>query len=176
MRPPAAARAAHAWPRPRVIGWAVGNRRGLDPFRGSRCFQTSLSQRAGSPRSGVSFRFKVRGGFRRNHSLLTERKSASIRFKVRGGFRPNGKIRFCSRCRVSIRFKVRGGFRPLSFGSPGVPYRFQSALRFAVASDTTAKMTAAQHQVSIRFKVRGGFRPSSSLVKKPLRRSSFNPL
>ena len=42
-----------------------GTRRGLDPFRGSRCFQNSLSQREGSPRSGVSFRFKVRGGFRR---------------------------------------------------------------------------------------------------------------
>ena len=89
VRPPAAVRAAHAWPRPRVIGWANGNRRGLDPFRGSRCFQTSLSQREGSPRSGVSFRFKVRGGFR----------PASC---GKRGHRPE---------RVSIRFEVRGGFR-----------------------------------------------------------------
>ena len=114
--PPAEVRAAHAWPRPRVIGWANGNRRGLDPFRGSRCFQTSLSQREGSPRSGVSFRFKVRGGFR----------PASC---GKRGHRPE---------RVSIRFEVRGGFRhhhlPRSVAGP---VRFQSALRFAVVSDPT---------------------------------------
>ena len=113
MRPPAAARAAHAWPRPRVIGRADGNRRGLDPFRGSRCFQNSLSQREGSPRSGVSFRFKVRGGFRHT-----------------------GKEATTERCGVSIRFKVRGGFRREAMMT-AITTMFQSALRFAVVSDPT---------------------------------------
>ena len=114
-RPPAAARAAHAWPRPRVIGRADGNRRGLDPFRGSRCFQISLSQREGSPRSGVSFRFKAHGGSRHTgKEATTERCGVSIRFKVRGGFRQSEKRRLS-----------------------GLLSRFQSALRFAVVSDPT---------------------------------------
>ena len=67
--------------------------------------------------SGVSIRFEVRGGFRlwRKARAISERRVVSIRFEVRGGFRPSIKKGYISMNAIE----------------------FQSALRFAVASDPT---------------------------------------
>ena len=83
----------------------------------------------------------------------------SIRFEVRGGFR-HGLLGKWENSHVSIRFKVRGGFRLLGPPNPIFsPSAFQSALRFAVVSDTSTREGDNMEQVSIRFEVRGGFRP-----------------
>ena len=63
----------------------------------------------------------------------------SIRFKVRGGFRPlTPRSAKGVRPPVSIRFEVRGGFRPILW-VVSVALPFQSALRFAVVSDSVKK-------------------------------------
>ena len=87
---------------------------------------------------GVSIRFEVRGGFRRECGIPTSgaitfqsalrfavvsdgwasaghraaRPAVSIRFEVRGGFRRENRVTVNTSIRiVSIRFEVRGGFR-----------------------------------------------------------------
>ena len=83
----------------------------------------------------------------------------SIRFEVRGGFRPvvvivaAEHVAFQSALRFAV---VSDSF--ISYGAVGL-LAFQSALRFAVVSDATARQpTLAPSFVSIRFEVRGGFR------------------
>ena len=121
-----------------------------------------------------------------NFDYLFGRPLVSIRFEVRGGFR-HSSIQLCKKSpRVSIRFEVRGGFRramftvfgttallfqsALRFAVVSDSYRrsplkrrsgkFQSALRFAVVSDVAIWTTSRPPPiVSIRFEVRGGFRP-----------------
>ena len=67
--------------------------------------------RTGRLRGGVSIRFEVRGGFRRQKGTLCLKKRVSIRFEVRGGFRPGQWYLVPVAIFVSIRFEVRGGFR-----------------------------------------------------------------
>ena len=71
----------------------------------------------------------------RGDATREQREMVSIRFEVRGGFRR--RLR-CHRSRidVSIRFEVRGGFRRRHVARVLAHHWFQSALRFAVVSDS----------------------------------------
>ena len=100
---------------------------------------SSWEQLAELTQSSFSIRFKVRGGSRgRGPGGVPSGSHVSIRFKVRGGFRPEKQVSYGSLV-VSIRFKVRGGFRRQLEPTPsGCKQSFQSALRFAVVSDSKA--------------------------------------
>ena len=78
--------------------------------------------------------------------------------------------------RVSIRFEVRGGFRlAILVAEHAAP--FQSALRFAVVSDTSPSPPCPNGQgVSIRFEVRGGFRREGMAALWDAAIAGFNPL
>ena len=71
---------------------------------------------------------------RKDLTMLT--KNVLIRFEVRGGFRQSAIADHITSTEVSIRFEVRGGFRLGVLFALWALGWFQSALRFAVVSDS----------------------------------------